>query len=335
VTVLWFVARHMGEKLNVSPRASIILAAVLICWPASLTWLNQTWYTQWQELLIALLVLTGMRWFDTPRLRQALELGFVAGITALVNPSPFPVAAFAFLGPLVLRRHRKLSVLGIACAGGLVSAATIAPWIARNYKVFGEFVPVRGNFGIELRVANGPNGYVRSGPSAPHPWVSETERQRYNAVGERAYAKEARDSARAFMRENPRRTALRVAARVYIFWFGDITDKWSWQGKGGRWWEGTWRAVTIGVTRVTSRLAALALCIAGLQTILRRRERLPYWHLLFAVVVLMPLPLYVTPISDSKSYFAQAWLLVIGLTTLAAGARRGRGATGERAQQAA
>jgi hypothetical protein len=122
---------------------------------------------------------------------------------------------------------------------------------------------------------------------------------------------------------------------VYIFWFGDITDKWSWRGKGGRWWEGTWRAVTTGVIRIASRLVAIALCIAGLETILRRRERLPYWHLLFAVVVLMPLPLYVTPISDSKSYFAQAWLLVIGLTTLAAGARRGRSRAGETAQRAA
>jgi hypothetical protein len=236
---------------------------------------------------------------------------------ALVNPAPFPVAAVAFLGPIVLRRQRTAAVLRAGFLGACVSAAIILPWTARNCRAFGELVPVRGNLGIELRIANGPRGFVRTTAEAPHPWVDPGERARYNAMGEAAYADAGRDSASAFMRINPGRTVLRAAARAYIFWFSDITDRWSWSGPGWPWWERDWRAKVTGIIRIPCNLIAMALFLTGVRRLVRTGRRLPYAHLPFAVLVLMPLPNYFAPISESKGVFAQGWLLAVAVTVLA------------------
>ncbi len=46
--------------------------------------------------------------------------------------------------------------LGGAVLAGVIFVAAIAPWTLRNGQVFHAFIPMRGNFGVELYLGNGP-----------------------------------------------------------------------------------------------------------------------------------------------------------------------------------
>lgn len=84
---------------------------------------------------------------------QLIILGAVAALLFFVNP---PLGLGAGLCGLVLavRRFTLRDTL-LVCVSGLVClAALVGPWAYRNYQVFGEFVPLRSNAGLELALAN-------------------------------------------------------------------------------------------------------------------------------------------------------------------------------------
>ena len=51
-------------------------------------------------------------------------------------------------------RTRKPAVAWSAALVLLLCALAITPWLVRNYRVFGQFVFIRDNFGMELHLAN-------------------------------------------------------------------------------------------------------------------------------------------------------------------------------------
>jgi len=80
-----------------------------------------------------------------------------------------------------------------AAAVLLLFTIGLAPWTIRNYCVFGKFIVLRSNFGLELWLGNNPN--VVDGMSQfSHPNDNPEEAEKYKRMGEIAYMaeKEAR-----------------------------------------------------------------------------------------------------------------------------------------------
>jgi hypothetical protein len=118
----------------------------------------------------------------------------------------------------------------------LTSGVVVTPWIVRNYKVFGTFVPLRSNFGLELWLGNNPeaNGKTYSfdwdDPSDSfirlHPYASGYERDHLMQVGEIRYMQDKFHLAREWIITHPRRFTALTLRRLRLFWLPP-TDLWS------------------------------------------------------------------------------------------------------------
>ena len=100
----------------------------------------------------------------------------------------------------------------------MVCLALIAPWSWRNWEAFHHFVPLRGNFGAELYLGNGP-GAVGLLMEYNHPGESLTELAQYRAMGEVAYVRMRGERAKAFIEADWPRFLRLSATRLYYFWF--------------------------------------------------------------------------------------------------------------------
>jgi 4-amino-4-deoxy-L-arabinose transferase-like glycosyltransferase len=99
---------------------------------------------------IALLVL------KTRGLRGALGAGVITGAAALAAP----VMLVSVPAALVADSFRRLGFFRIVGRGAVIAAVALAlaaPWTYRNWRVFGEFVPISTNGGVNLWIGNNPN----------------------------------------------------------------------------------------------------------------------------------------------------------------------------------
>ena len=149
--------------------------------------------TRWVwETSLAALLLTVILWL-TLQLEENegpapwVGFGLVWGVATLTNTS-----LLAFLpasGLWAWYRRTKLhqrSFAGVVLAS-VFFAATIAPWLVRNYETFGRFIFIRSNFGAELRLGNGPNA-EGLWMQWLHPTQDVLELRRYEQLGELEYS---------------------------------------------------------------------------------------------------------------------------------------------------
>ena len=160
----------------------------------------------------------GRRASDGPTWRRWLAFGAVWGLLALSNPGVLlflPVCGVWMLARGgAWRRH-----LPKAIAAGLVFLAVVSPWTLRNQRVFGAFVPLRTNFGVELYLGNGPgaNGFLLE---YLHPSKEAAQYARYQAMGELGYARWRGDEAKQIIAADPARFFRLCLIRAYFYWFG-------------------------------------------------------------------------------------------------------------------
>ena len=178
-----------------------------IFWPS-----HVIWETSLSAFLLSALVLLTIRMQGSERMRSWLALGTLAGIAALTNAATLsflPVSAAWLCWRL--RRPPALAFSRVALLA-LAFAATVSPWVVRNYLVFGQFVFPRSDFGEELLAGNHPgsNGlyWVKK------PW-DDSEMQR---LGEIRYMAERRRRALQFIRDHPGQFALFTLKRIAYFW---------------------------------------------------------------------------------------------------------------------
>ncbi|MDP9040136.1 MAG: hypothetical protein M3O02_12850 [Acidobacteriota bacterium] len=117
------------------------------------------------------------------------------------------------------RRNRALArALGHALLACACTTAVVAPWIARNWRAFHAFVPMRSNFGAELYESADPlnQGF----PNVATLPLAEAAPQlaRYRRLGEIAYSREQGQRARLLIRAHPALFAAHAVKRVYFFW---------------------------------------------------------------------------------------------------------------------
>jgi dolichyl-phosphate-mannose-protein mannosyltransferase len=176
------------------------------------------WETCLSALLLAALFFWTLKLQKQPGNRRAwLAYGALWGLAGLSNASLlslFPFLAGWSISPL-WRSRRKWLVTTLLMALGC--AAILLPWLARNYYVFHQFIPLRDNFWLEVWVGN--DGYTLSqSDDAPHPSVSETSLDEYVRLGEIRFMQEKRRQAIGFIAEHPRFYAAMCLRRFLYMW---------------------------------------------------------------------------------------------------------------------
>ncbi len=144
--------------------------------------------------------------------------GIIWGFIALSNPEVCIMLPVMGVWILLGSPHAWAGQLAKAALGALLCLALIAPWSWRNWEAFHHWIPLRGNFGAELYLGNGP-GAVGLLMEYNHPGESDLELARYRAMGEVAYVRARGERAKAIIRENWPRFLRLSATRFYYFWF--------------------------------------------------------------------------------------------------------------------
>lgn len=95
----------------------------------------------------------------------------------------------------------------------------LSPWLIRNYEVFGRFVFLRDDFGLQFRLGNwkGAEGTLMA---YLQPNLNKLEFEKFQSIGELAYATECKRLAFEWIHENPARFAVVSLKRFFYYWNG-------------------------------------------------------------------------------------------------------------------
>jgi len=216
----------------------------------------------------------------SPRTRREewLLFGLLWGLIALTNPSLLSWLPFCGLWLLVVqfRAQQIAKPLWAAAAAAAICLLVLSPWVIRNYVVFHRFIPLRSNFGAELRMGNGDNA-VGLWRFWMHPSSNVLERQKFQQMGEIAYVQMKKTEAVDFIRSNPALFAKLCLKRAVYYWYGTPRDT-------------GFELLTLG--RNVGFLLSSILAFAGLWAMWRRRH--PATFLFASLLFAVPLIYYVT-----------------------------------------
>src|SRR5450432_60490 len=119
--------------------------------PPVMFWCTRwVWETSLAALLLAVIFWLTLEMEDLPGVQPWIAFGMLWGVAALTNTSliTFLPASGLLAWYRCWKKHRP--ALAGAFLASLFFAATLAPWLVRNYQTFGKFIFIRSNFGAEL-----------------------------------------------------------------------------------------------------------------------------------------------------------------------------------------
>jgi 4-amino-4-deoxy-L-arabinose transferase-like glycosyltransferase len=231
---IYFIARR-----TFGSRAALWSGWLAAMFPYAWYWaIKWAWETSLATLLLTCVFLLSMRmagigwiekykWEFTPdaRWNDWLLFGLLWGLIALVNPSLLLWLPFCGLWLLViqLRTRQGSRAMWQAIAAGAVFVVVLSPWVARNDFVFHRFIPLRSNFGAELRMGNADDA-VGLWRFWMHPSSNVLELQKYRQMGEIAYVHLKQQQALEFIRAHPAKFAKLCVRRAVYFWYGTPRD---------------------------------------------------------------------------------------------------------------
>lgn len=145
--VVWGLG-YVGMALS-GRRVGLLAASIFALYPEAVfmpqKFVAEPWLLLWQMLF----VIVGIQYLREGRVSHILIAGLIAGLAWLTKESaPLYVVIFVVWIGLQQGWSRKLLRHGVLLA--VITAAVIAPWTARNYAVFGQFIPVRTNFWVNV-----------------------------------------------------------------------------------------------------------------------------------------------------------------------------------------
>ncbi len=159
------------------------------------------------------------RGLRNPDWRSWALFGALYGVGGLANPTMLAFLPFCGLWIWRQRYRRGLSsVPGIALSS-VVFFLVLTPWIVRNYAVFGRFVFLRDDFGLQIRLGNGPSAdgmlmaYLQ-------PNLNKLELEKFQRMGELAYADSCKRFAFDWIRTHPARFVVISLKRFFYYWNG-------------------------------------------------------------------------------------------------------------------
>jgi hypothetical protein len=180
------------------------------------------------ENVVALLALLGLIWcLDDLRRRNwsgravRLRTAALLGLITLLSPNFLLVPILFFTAELAWERAERGRILRCGAFLAMIVLLAAAPWMVRNYRVLGGFVPLRSNFGLELAEGNRPgaDGYTHAeGMEAIHPFYSAAEQTRVIEQGELAYMRAKQHQALSWIGEHPQQFIWLMMRRAWLFW---------------------------------------------------------------------------------------------------------------------
>ena len=218
----FFVRRSLGDEL--AARGAVMLLTI---YPNNAAYvpllLTETLYTC---LLLgaSLCLMTAHAW------RNVLLAGAIFGLATLVKTQTIalvPVLAFvAFLDRWSIGNvgRAALRSIGVAC----VAVAVVLPWSLRNLELFGTFVFVSTNGGMNLLAGNHSRDAARSGPGQSSV-QSAQERIGFSVEDQVGADRRARQAALAWIAANPAEFVKRMPKKVYRMWAVDGEGEWGYQ----------------------------------------------------------------------------------------------------------
>jgi 4-amino-4-deoxy-L-arabinose transferase-like glycosyltransferase len=289
------IARLAGWTWTFFPYAVFISAATI-------------WSTSLSALLLALLFWLTLCLAKTSSWRAWLGFGLLAGVTGLTNPAML-ILAPVFVGWVWLRLGQRRAVwLPRAAVATAIALLCVAPWVVRNYRVFGRWVPLRSNFGLELYVGNSldTSEYWHA---EMHPAHNTGEMQEMERLGEMAYMARKQQQAFTFIRQYPSVYLWLTLKRIVYFWTGiwNLSPEFLRANLG--------EALNIPICTIISALAFL-----GLRRAFRVDRSIAWLYLL--VFVFYPLVYYVTTVEIPYRHPLDPLiviLMIVGVTRIPAG----------------
>jgi 4-amino-4-deoxy-L-arabinose transferase-like glycosyltransferase len=243
-----------------------------IYWPVRIVW-----ETSLSALLLSLAILQALRLEENPRFRDWLLLGLLWGGIALANPTLLSFLPFSLAWLWWRLRGRSSAVLGKIALSVILCIVLVVPWLARNYRAFGQFVFIRDNFGLEVHTANNPESgglWTRS----EHPGNDPHAMREFAAMGELPFMKAQQRAAFDFIRAHPGEFLGFFVQRIFYFWAGNPQ-------------AALLRSWTMAPARHVAFLISALAAFAGLWFCWRRRVRGTF--LLACALLVYPIPYYI------------------------------------------
>jgi hypothetical protein len=267
--------------------------------PAGLLWiLTAQLFPAWDAnitvpVLLFFCLFSGSTINIQPSLRSGFIAGLLAGILFLLNPMTLLVF-LPWLGYMTIFRQTSFKLAACYCCIVLATAVLVAaPWIARNYSVFGKPI-VRTGLGLNIYFSNndcsGTNLYddLHSGCATVYqPNYNQGEAQAFRDLGELNYDRTRLAAARAWMQGHPDHFIHLTLSRVAAFWFPGMI-------------EHPFKAATIWLFTLLS--------IPGLILMAHRRE--PFAAFVIFVLIEYPLIYYVI-VCDVRYRYPVLWLSLL------------------------
>lgn len=140
--------------------------------------------------------------------------GITWGLGALVNPTILALAPGFVVYVLSLRKSWRYFGLTVFAA-----ILCISPWLARNYLVFHRMIPIRDNFGFNLKSGNEP-GAKGLWKAESYPGTNPYELNRLTKMGEAEYNASAEREALQIIRSRPAEFFGNTIRRIGYWWMG-------------------------------------------------------------------------------------------------------------------
>jgi 4-amino-4-deoxy-L-arabinose transferase-like glycosyltransferase len=213
---VFLVARRCFEE-----RTAVASAWTWALYPWAIYWCTTlVWETSLSTLLLAALFWLTLSMEEHYGLKRWLQLGLVWGVTALSNPALTAFLPASGLWAVRVYTKRNKHWLAGAVVASLVFCACLTPWEIRNYRTFGHFFFIRGDFGVNLRMGNGP-GARGTWMISLIPSRNDAQFARYASMGEIAYAAAQKQEAMQFIKEHPLRFGVLCAKKFLYYWSGN------------------------------------------------------------------------------------------------------------------
>jgi 4-amino-4-deoxy-L-arabinose transferase-like glycosyltransferase len=177
------------------------------------------WDSCLNAFILACLVWLTLEMNEGKAMRSCLGYGALWGLGALTNPTML-VALPLLLGWLYFRQRRSarisLRTTGVII---LMCFAVMSPWLARNYVVFHQLVPVKSNLWLEFTVGNSTEQSHWWNDEA-HPSRNPLEMRALAQTGEIAYMAEKKIQAVDFIQRHLAIYLWLCLRRFIYVWFG-------------------------------------------------------------------------------------------------------------------
>ncbi len=260
-----------------SRRSGIAAAVMWAFFPWFSRWaLTWIWETSLSALLLACLLWYALWLAENSSKRGWVGFGVLWGFTLLTNPALASLLPVTLAWALYGQAKRGQSWVRPAVTTLAICFLVVSPWLIRNRVVMGQWVFLRDNFGFEFALGNYHLSFGR-GWAGHHPSVNPREFDFYRNLGEMGYIKKNTNEAMQFVRQYPGEFLELCAKRSMYFWDGSAME---YRGPVAWYWL-PWSFVLF------SFLLLPALLIS-------RRLKMQNWWMIFAVVLIYPIPYYLT-----------------------------------------